>query len=53
MSILSYSVQKRLYAIAEGIPPLSQIINRWAINRVVNRARSRAHPLSTVHEYVS
>lgn len=53
MSLLSYSVQKRLFAIAEGIPPLSQIINRWAINRVVNRARSRPHPLSTVHDYVS
>lgn len=53
MSILSYNIQKFLFSIVEAIPPLASWANRWAINRVVKRARSRPHPLSTEHDYVS
>lgn len=48
-----YKIQKVLFSIVEAIPPLAEFANRWAINRVVKRARARPHPLSTVHEYVS
>ncbi|MCV6586239.1 MAG: heme peroxidase [Marinibacterium sp.] len=53
MSILPYGVQKTLFSIVEAIPPLARLANRWAINRVVRRARFRPHPLSTKHGYVS
>ncbi|MEM1313018.1 MAG: peroxidase family protein [Pseudomonadota bacterium] len=52
MSILSYQLQARLFAIAEAIPPIRDWVNAWAINRVVNRARHRPHPLSTERDYV-
>ncbi len=52
MPFLSYSTQKYLFSIVEAIPPLAKLVNRWAINRVVNRARSRPHPLSTSRDYV-
>lgn len=52
MSFLSYSTQKYLFSIVEAIPPLASLVNRWAINRVVNRARSRPHPMSTQRDYV-
>ena len=53
MPSFKYSFQKTLFSIIEFIPPLAQFANKWAINRVVNRARARPHPLSTVHDYVS
>ncbi|MEM7528347.1 MAG: peroxidase family protein [Pseudomonadota bacterium] len=53
MPVFSYRVQERLFAIVEAIPPLRNLINRWAINRVVNRARARPHPLSTEAPYTS
>ena len=52
MVSLSYNVQKFLFSIVEAIPPLADLANRWAINRVVNRARARPHPLSTQYDYV-
>ena len=53
MSLLPYSIQKSLFSIVEAIEPLATLANRWAINRVVRRARTRPHPLSTLHGYVS
>lgn len=53
MPFLSYSAKKRIFAIVEAIPPLAALANRWAINRVVKRARTRPHPLSTLEGYVS
>lgn len=53
MSISKYKVLQFVFSIIEAIPPLDRLANRWAINRVVNRARNRPHPLSTVHDYVS
>ena len=52
MSFLPYSVQKALFSVVEAIPPAAKLANRWAINRVVNRARPRPHPLSTERDYV-
>lgn len=52
MSLLPYSVQKALFSIVEAIPFAAKLANRWAINRVVNRARPRPHPLSTERDYV-
>ncbi|MEM9795927.1 MAG: peroxidase family protein [Pseudomonadota bacterium] len=52
MSILSYRTKQRLFSIVEAIPPLAAWVNRWAINRVVKRARTRPHPLSTGQDYV-
>ncbi|WP_299602334.1 peroxidase family protein [uncultured Tateyamaria sp.] len=52
MSFLPYSVQKAVFSIVEAIPFLAKRVNRWAINRVVNRARPRPHPLSTERDYV-
>jgi prostaglandin-endoperoxide synthase 2 len=51
--ISRYAFLKWVFSIIEAIEPLAKSANRWAINRVVNRARSRPHPLSTVHDYVS
>lgn len=53
MPFLSYIAQEKLFAVVEAIPPLARWVNRRAINRVVGRARSRPHPLSTAHDYVS
>ncbi len=53
MSLLPYSVKAKLFGIVEAIEPLAQLVNRWAINRTISRARPRPHPLSTVHDYVS
>ncbi|MBS8228276.1 peroxidase family protein [Vannielia litorea] len=53
MPSLRYSIQSTIFSIIEAIPPLARLANRWAINRVVKRARSRPHPLSTVSDYVS
>jgi len=53
MPILSYRAQERLFSIVEAVPPLRDLVNRWAINRVVNRARARPHPLSTEAPYTS
>ncbi|MFK7743666.1 MAG: peroxidase family protein [Roseobacter sp.] len=52
MSFLPYELQKNLLSIVEAIPPLAALVNRWAINRVVKRARFRPHPLSTEQNYV-
>ncbi|MEM9578660.1 MAG: peroxidase family protein [Pseudomonadota bacterium] len=52
MSFLPYSTQQFLFSIVEAIPPLAAWANKWAINRVVNRARPRPHPLSTARDYV-
>ena len=53
MSRIPYSVQKFLFSIVEAIPPLASLVNKFAINRVVKRARTRPHPLSTARDYVS
>ena len=53
MSFLPYPMQKILFSIVEAIPPLATWANKWAINRLVKRARSRPHPLSTARDYVS
>ena len=53
MCALPYGTQKAIFSVIEAIPPLAALANRWAINRVVNRARHRPHPLSTKHDYVS
>ncbi|MBY6048967.1 peroxidase family protein [Vannielia litorea] len=53
MPSLRYRIQSTLFSIVEAIPFLAKIANRWAINRVVKRARNRPHPLSTVGNYVS
>lgn len=53
MSNLSYRLQSFVFAIVQAIDPLAVIANKWAINRVVKRARVRPHPLSTKHAYVS
>lgn len=53
MPSLSYTLIKGLAAVAEALPPLRDAVNGWAINRVVKRARSRPHPLSTLHDYTS
>ena len=52
MSFLPYSTQQFLFSIVEAIPPLAAWVNKFAINRVVNRARARPHPLSTGRDYV-
>ncbi|MEM1351893.1 MAG: peroxidase family protein [Pseudomonadota bacterium] len=52
MSLLPYQAQKFLFSIIEAIEPLAKLANKWAINRVVNRARPRPHPLSTQRDYV-
>ncbi|MEP0960192.1 MAG: peroxidase family protein [Roseobacter sp.] len=52
MSFLSYETQKSLFSFVESLPLLARWVNGWAINRVVNRARARPHPLSTRHDYV-
>ena len=52
MPSLSYRVKHKLFAFIESVPPLAKLANRWAINRVVNRARPRPHPLSTAQDYV-
>ncbi|WP_299153526.1 peroxidase family protein [uncultured Tateyamaria sp.] len=53
MPSFSYSIRKILFSIVEAMPPLDAWVNRWAINRVVKRARFRPHPLSTERDYVS
>lgn len=53
MPFFSYAVLEKLSAAVEAIPPLAQLVNRLAINRIVKRARSRPHPLSTAHDFVS
>ncbi|WP_436398552.1 peroxidase family protein [Roseobacter sp. S98] len=53
MPSIPYRLQEFLFRIIEGIPPLAELVNRWAINRVVKRARFRPHPMSTRHDYVS
>lgn len=53
MPLFSYSVLEKLSAFVELFPPLAQLINRIAINRIVKRARSRPHPLSAAHDFVS
>ena len=53
MKISRYKVMEFVFGIIEELPTLAKLVNRWAINRVVNRARVRPHPLSTVHDYVS
>ncbi|MEM8824865.1 MAG: peroxidase family protein [Pseudomonadota bacterium] len=50
---IPYRLQERLFSIVEAIPPLASAVNRWAINRTVNRARARPHPLSTERPYVN
>lgn len=52
MSFLPYETQKFFFSIAEAIPPLASWVNKFAINRVVKRARTRPHPLSTERDYV-
>lgn len=52
MSFPSYALQEFVFSIVEAIPPLQKLVNKWAINRVVNRARPRPHPLSTQRDYV-
>ncbi|WP_299651895.1 peroxidase family protein [uncultured Tateyamaria sp.] len=52
MSILPYSAQKAIFSVIEAIPFAARLVNRWAINRIVNRARPRPHPLSTERDYV-
>lgn len=53
MPLFSYAVQEKLFAIVEAFPPLAKWVNRFLINRIVKRARSRPHPLSTAHDFVS
>ncbi len=53
MASFSYRLKATLFGIAEALPPLGEWVNKWAINRVVNRARPRPHPLSTYADYVS
>ncbi len=53
MPIFSYSFQAKLFAFVEAIPMLAAWVNRRLINRIVKRARSRPHPLSTAHDFVS
>ncbi|NVO58253.1 heme peroxidase [Rhodobacteraceae bacterium B1Z28] len=53
MPLFSYSVQEKIFAAVEAIPPLAKWVNRLLINRIVKRARSRPHPLSTAHDFVS
>lgn len=53
MSFLPYETQKFLLSFVEAIPPLAAWVNRRAIDGIVKRARSRPHPLSTQHDYVS
>ncbi|MEM1410521.1 MAG: heme peroxidase, partial [Pseudomonadota bacterium] len=53
MASFSYVLKEKLFALVEAIPPLEKAVNRWAINRTVNRARARPHSLSTLHDYVS
>ena len=48
-----YMLLKTVLAAVEAIPPIRDFANSWAINRVVKRARSRPHPLSTLHDYTS
>ena len=40
-------------SISEKSPFLHRLINRFAINQVVNVCRHRPHPWSTAHDYVS
>lgn len=51
--MFSYAVQEKLFAVVEMVPPLAAWINRILINRIVKRARTRPHPLSTAHDFVS
>lgn len=37
----------------EAIPGLARLVNRILINSIVNSVRTRPHPYSTVHDYVS
>ena len=39
--------------LASRWPWLGKLLNRWAINGLVGRARSRPHPWSTAHDYIS
>ena len=48
-----YMLLKTLIMAIEAIPPLRDFANTWSINRVVKLARSRPHPLSTLHDYTS
>ncbi|WP_425091514.1 peroxidase family protein [Tropicimonas sp. S265A] len=52
MFSLPYSVQKVLFSVISAIEPLAAWVNRFAIDRIVRRARSRPHPLSTERDYV-
>ncbi|MEM7709402.1 MAG: peroxidase family protein [Pseudomonadota bacterium] len=49
---IPYRVQDALFSVVEEIPPLAELINRWAIGRTVKRARARPHPMSTERDYV-
>ncbi|WP_300036843.1 peroxidase family protein [uncultured Roseobacter sp.] len=53
MASFSYQLKESLFRIVEAIPPIADFANKWAINRVVKRARFRPHPLSTRQGYVS
>lgn len=53
MPSISYQLQSFAFSIVQAIEPLAIFANKWAINRVVKRARFRPHPLSTKHDYVS
>ena len=53
MDRIPYPILKFIFSIIEAVPPLAAWVNRWAINRIVSRARARPHPLSTLHDYVS
>lgn len=53
MPLSRYEVLAKVFGVIEAIAPLARLANRWAVNRVVSRARTRPHPLSTVHDYVS
>jgi len=53
MPSVSYLLVKNLLALVEAVPPIRDFANKWAINRVVKRARPRPHPLSTLHDYTS
>ena len=46
-------ILRAVLALISRWPWLNQKINAFAINAAVNVARSRPHPLTTAHDYVS
>lgn len=52
-SRIPYSVLRFVFGLVERIGPLAAFVNRMLINIIVNRARNRPHPYSTVHDYTS